>query len=229
MTDSSGARRRRRGFGSLRAVSSLGGVAALAVVGIVVAMLAGWHLSLSNPFAQHTVDRSPPAVLKSLENLHSYHGASAHIEVVVDLDQEAKFLPSSLRGQRTLFVGVGTVDAAVDFSKLGSSAVTVSTDRRTASIVLPHATLSEPRVDVKKSHVVARQQGLLNRLGNFFGGGTNDQKVYALAADKMTAAAKADGSVLPLAEQNTASMLKGLLGALGFTTVTVTFNGNNAG
>jgi hypothetical protein len=225
MTDTSGGR---RGLGLLsprRLVSNAAGIAALVVVGLLVAVLVGWRPSLPNPFGTKTVDRSPPAVLKSLESLHSYHAASAHIEVVVDLDQEAKFLPSSIRGSHTLFVGVGTVDAAVDFSKLGAKSVTVSPDRRTATIVLPPATLSEPRVDVAKSHVVARQQGLLDRLGNFFGGGGSDQRVYELASQKMTAAAKADGSVQPLAEQNTTSMLKGLLGALGFTTVTVNYSG----
>lgn len=34
----------------------------------------------------------------------------------MDLEKDAKFLPSSLRGNRTLFVGNGSVDAYVDLS-----------------------------------------------------------------------------------------------------------------
>lgn len=226
MTDSDGTRPRRfpRSFGPGRVLSGLGAVAVVLVVGILLAVAAGWRPDL-NPFGEKTVDRSPPAVLRSLENLHSYHAATAHIEVVVDLDKEAKFLPGSLRGERTLFVGVGSVDGAVDFSKLNAQQVKVSPDRTSATITLPHAQLLQATIDPKKSHVVARQRGLFDRFGAFLGGGGNDQKLYVLATDKMTAAAKADGSVLTLAEQNTAAMLKGLLGALGFTSVTVTYTG----
>jgi hypothetical protein len=225
MSDSSRQRRGFRGFGLRRLISSAGGVAALVVVALVVALLAGWRPSLPNPFGTKTTDRSAPAVLKSLENLHAYHAATAHIEVVVDLDKEATFLPSSLRGERTLFVGVGSVDGSVDFSKVTGTAVRVSSDRRTATITLPHAQLSQPNLDLKQSHVVARQQGLFDRLGKALGGGSNDAKLYQLASTKMTNAARADGSVLTLAEQNTTGMLKGLLGALGYTTVNVSYAG----
>lgn len=225
MADRSGARPRLLRFGPGRVLSGIGAVAAIVVVGMLIAVAAGWRPSL-NPFGEKTVDRSPPAVLKSLENLHSYHAATAHIEVVVDLDKEAKFLPSSLRGERTLFVGVGTVDGAVDFSKLNSNAIKVSPDRKSATISLPHAQLLQATIDPKKSHVVARQRGLFDRFGAFLGSGGNDAKLYVVATDKMTAAAKADGSVLTLAEQNTASMLKGLLGALGYTSVTVIYTGS---
>ncbi len=228
MSDTSRERRRFRGFGPGRLLSNAGGVAALVVVALIVAVLAGWRPALPNPFGTKTTDRSGPAVLKSLENLHAYHAASAHIEVVVDLDKEAKFLPSSLRGERTLFVGVGAVDGSVDFSKLGNNAVTVSSDRRTATITLPHAQLSPPALDLKHSYVVARQQGLLDKLGNLVGGSGNDQKLYELASTKMTNAARADGSVLTLAEQNTTAMLKGLLGALGYTTVNINYAGSPA-
>ncbi len=48
-----------------------------------------------------------------------------------------QFLPGSLRGKRTLFVGNGSVDAYVDFAKLGSGAVKVNADRTAATITLP--------------------------------------------------------------------------------------------
>jgi hypothetical protein len=208
-------------------------VVALIVVAIVVlagvGLIAGWRPSLPNPFEQETVDRSPPAVLRSLENLSAYHAASAHLEVVLDVEDDARYLPEALKGERALFVGVGTVDAVVDFGRLSGDAITVSDDRRTAHIKLPKPTLSKPRVDPERSYVFARRKGALDRLGGLFGGGgSNDQRFYVLAADKMTKAAKEDGSVLPLAERNTRAMLDGLLRGLGFTAVDVAYIDNPA-
>jgi hypothetical protein len=203
---------------------------AVAVVALVVAVLvlvgfvAGWRPSLPNPFAEEKIDRSSPAVLRSLEDLSEYHAASAHFEVIVDVENDARFLPSSLKGQRVLFVGVGDVDAIVDFGKLDDDAVTVSDDRLSASIKLPRPTLSKPRVDPEKSYVFARQKGAFDRIGGLFGGGgSNDQEFYKLAAAKMSKAAKDDGTVLTLAEQNTKAMLEGFLRSLGFTKVTITY------
>ena len=41
--------------------------------------------SFPNPFATETVDRSGPAVLKSIRDLNEYRAASGHFEVIVDL------------------------------------------------------------------------------------------------------------------------------------------------
>ncbi|WP_322768576.1 DUF4230 domain-containing protein [Frankia sp. Cr1] len=198
----------------------VGAVLVLAGIGFV----SGWRPSLTNPFGQERIDRSPPAVLRSLTDLSEYHAASAHFEVVVDLADETRFIPASLRGERTLFVGVGSVDSVVDFGKLGADAVTVSEDRRTVSVHLPAPTLSEPRVDPEHSYVVARQKGVLDRIGGFLTGSpSDDRELYVVAADRMTQAAKADGSVLTLAQRNTTGMLRGLFSALGFTTINVSY------
>ena len=69
-----------------------------------------------NPFGETTKDRSAPVVLNSIQNLSRYEAATGNYQVVVDLEKDAKFLPSQLRGERTLFVGNGNVDAYVDFS-----------------------------------------------------------------------------------------------------------------
>ncbi len=214
--------------GRIRARSGIGRLV-LIVVGLVlvlavVGLVGGWRPSLSNPFGKETVDRSSPAVLRSLEDLSAYHAASAHFEVVVDLEDDTRFIPSALRGERTLFVGVGAVDSVVDFGKLNSGAVTVSQDRRTVSVRLPKPVLSEPVIDSKHSYVVARQKGVLDRIGGFLTGSeSDDQQLYVVAAGRMTQAAQADGSVLTLAERNTASMLRGLFGALGFTIINITY------
>jgi Protein of unknown function (DUF4230) len=71
--------------------------------------------------------------------------------------------------------------------------------------------------------VYAEQQGLFNRIGNFFSGNPNSQQqVYELAQQKIQTAAQ-QSPVLAQAQKNTAAMLDGMLTSLGFQHVTVTF------
>jgi hypothetical protein len=162
-------------------------------------------------------------VLRSLDTISDFHAASAHMEVVVDLKNQTKYIPSWLSGQEVLFVGVGTVDSIVDFSRLDSKHVIVSPDGKSVTITLPQPTIAAPQLDLKHSYVVSNQRGLATRLGNFFGGQSTDQPVYLKAVQQMSTAAAADGQVLTLGRSNTTAMLRGLLGALGFAKVTVTF------
>ena len=79
-------------------------------------------------------------------------------------------------------------------------------------------------LNVKKSYVFAEQQGLLNRIGNFFSSNPNNQQqVYVLAQKKIQAAAK-DSPLISDAEKNTTSMLDGLLHSLGFKQVTIKYS-----
>ena len=57
-------------------------------------------------------------LIKSLENLSDYHAATANMQVVVDLEHDVRLLPSFIKGERTLFVAAGNVDAAVNFAGL---------------------------------------------------------------------------------------------------------------
>ena len=77
-------------------------------------------------------------------------------------------MPSPIFGERTLFVGVGRVDAYVDFSGLTEGAITHSADRRTIEIKLPAPVLKEPTIDMENSRVVDQDRGLFNRIGDFF-------------------------------------------------------------
>ena len=45
-----------------------------------------------NPFGSDTKDRSQPVLLRSLENLSDYHAASANMQVVVDVEEDARLL-----------------------------------------------------------------------------------------------------------------------------------------
>ena len=125
-----------------------------------------------------------------------------------------------------MFIGQGSDIAYVDFSQLkgsGSQAIQVSPDRTTVSVKVPHAQLEPAVLNVDQSYVYAEQQGLLNRVGNFFSGNPNSQQqVYMLAQQKIQTAANQSPLVAD-AQRNTQAMLTSMLSSLGFTHVTITF------
>ena len=179
--------------------------------------------SWPNPFATETVDRTGPAVLEAIEDLSRYQAATGNFQVIVDLEKDARFMPDFIRGERTLFVGAGTVDAWVDFTGVGSGAITVSPGGEEVTVVLPHAQLSGARLDTKASRVVVRERGLLDRLGSVFSDSpTGERQLYLLAEEKLEAAAREAG-VAARAEANTRAMLEGMLASLGFEKVNVVF------
>ena len=198
---------------------------AVAAILVVIVVLSAVHLlpQLRNPFTQTTTDRSGPVLLKSITALSRYQAASGSFQVVVDLTKRISFLPSFLQGSETLFIGQGTDIAYVDFSQLKGPAIRVSADRSAVSVTLPRARLEPAVLNVKESYVYAEQQGLLNRIGNFFSGNPNSQQqVYILAQQKIQTAA-AQSPLLADAQRNTRGMLDSMLHSLGFTRVTVTF------
>ncbi|AUG81297.1 hypothetical protein CFP65_6650 [Kitasatospora sp. MMS16-BH015] len=197
----------------------------LALAAVLALLLAATRLSLlpSLPdlFGRRTVDRSQPVLLRSIQDMKRLTGAQGNYQVIVDLDQEAKFLPSALLGKRTLYVASGTVDAYTDLSGLGPGAVTVSPDRTTVRLTLPHAQLAPAALDVQRSYVYLQQRGFFDRLGDFFGSApSSEQPLEVLATQKIGAAAKTSG-LADHAEQSARATLEGLLRSLGFTDVTV--------
>jgi Protein of unknown function (DUF4230) len=202
----------------------IGLAAAVAAVIAALLVLSAVHLlpQLRNPFAETTTDRSGPVLLKSITALSRYEAASGSFQVVVDL-QRSSILPSFIEGTDTLFIGQGSDIAYVDFSGLSGKAVQVSADRTAVTVALPSAQLEPAVLNVKQSYVYAEQQGLLNRVGNFFSGNPNSQQqVYILAQQKIETAAR-QSPLLADAQKNTTGMLDGMLHSLGFQQVTVTY------
>jgi hypothetical protein len=178
-----------------------------------------------NPFTTETIDRTEPAILKSIQNLQDYRAASGHFEVIVDVEQDTRFVPDSIKGERVLFVAIGSVDAGVSFTGLDESAVEISRDRRSVSIELPPATFHEPELDLERSYVYDRDRGAIDRIQSLLGDDPGvEPELYGLAEDKLTDAARDGSGLLARAEQNTRVMLEGLLRALGFTRVEVRFS-----
>jgi hypothetical protein len=186
--------------------------------------LGGCFPSFDNPFRTETVDRSSPVVLKSIQNLRRFQAATAHYEVIVDLEKDTRFVPSAIRGERVLFVAVGDVDAGVDFTGLEGDAVRVSNNRRTVRLELPHAEFFGARVDPSRSYVYDRDRGLIDRVASIFQDNpTSEQELYLLAEEKLIDSAEQSSGILVRAERNTRLMLVGLLEALGFTSVSIEF------
>ena len=209
-----------------RITSRLGWVIAAVVAVAVAALVASAvHLlpQLRNPFAETTTDRSQPVLLKSITSLSRYEAASGSFQVVVNLSQHTAFLPGFLEGSQTLFLGQGTDIAFVDFSHLKGKSLQVSPDRTAVTVRLPTPQLEPAVLDVQQSYVFAQQQGLLNRIGNFFSGNPNSQQaVYELAQQKISDAAR-NSPLVAEAKTNTRGMMDGMLHSLGFTQVTVIF------
>jgi hypothetical protein len=198
-----------------------------AFVLVLVVLFAGLRLAvlpgLRDVFGTETHDNSGPTLLKSIQDMSRYDAASGNFQVVVDLEKDAKYLPDAIRGTRTLYVGAGTVDAYVDLGRIDQKDVTVNDDRTSATLRLPHAALGKPALDPDHSYAVSKQRGLLDRLGDVFSDNPNDERaVQRLAAQHIGKAAK-DSRLTARAEENTTSMLEGLLRSLGFTDVTVTY------
>jgi len=199
------------------------------IVGFLVAGAVIWWLlsnifnfSLSNPFRTETVDRSSPAVLKAIQDLEQLRAASGHFEVIIDVEKDTRFVPAVIRGERILFVAVGTVDAGVDLGGVDEDAVDVR--GRRVSIDLPAARLLAVRVNPEQSYVYDRDRGLIDRVASVFQDSpTGERELYSLAEDKLLAAARGGSGLLARAERNTRATLTALLRALGFEQIVVRF------
>jgi hypothetical protein len=237
MTSDTDARTRRiPGRGATRIAGEIrrgvvGSVVGVAVV-LLVALLALFGLARLThwPFGSEERDRSGPAVLTAMRDLSEYHAATGQYQVLIDIQQDAKFLPDIIKGKRTIFLAIGSVDSYVDFRKLGDDAVSVSSDRKSVSITLPRAQLSKPNVDPDQSRVLNQDLGVIDRLGNLFSDQPNpqNQQMYQVAEQRLADAARQVG-LQKRAEDNTKATLDKLMRSLGFTTVDITFVNPAAG
>ncbi|RKR89865.1 uncharacterized protein DUF4230 [Micromonospora pisi] len=201
----------------------LAGALAVALVLVLGVRATGLWPTWRNPFAQETTDRSQPPLLKSIQDLSRYVAAEGNFQVVIDLQNDRKYVPDFLLNERTLFVGAGSVESYVDFARISDGAVIESADRKSVEIRLPAPQLGEPNLDLERSYVFAEERGLLNRLGEVFGGDPNRQREVYQKAEESIAAAARDSGLGDRAQENTRKMLEGLLRSLGYEKVTVTY------
>ncbi len=196
------------------------GFAAIALLFVVSAL--GFDL-LSSPFGTSEVDRSTPVLLTEIREISDLHVAEGNFEIVVDIEDDVKFLPDAIAGQRVQYVAVGSVDAVVDFTSLDESSIVANADEGSVAFVLPSPVLADPVINTELSHVMNRDRGVLDRLGGLFVDNPTGERELVLAAeDKMAAAAQAS-DLRARAETQTVTIIENLVGALGYDDVTVTF------
>jgi hypothetical protein len=202
-------------------VAGVAGLALLVPVGFGIAdTVDRW---MPDPPAAQTVDRSPAALLVAMRDVADYHAASGSYQVLVDVETENSYLPAMISSERSTLFATGSVDARVDFSGLGPGAVTMSEDRRSATITLPAPTLTAATIDPAQTRIVGRERGLVQRVEDAVSDNPHDDsELYRLAAAKLDAAA-AQSDLTTRAADNTRAMLTGLAQGLGYEAVTVNF------
>jgi hypothetical protein len=210
-------RRERRGPGLL-------GIGALVLVGLLAFGVIGPGLfNISFPFTSETKDHSPPVVLTELRDLAEFRAAEAEFEVIVDRENDVKWVPGFIAGERVQYVAVGTVDATVDFAELTDGSILFDDENESATIILPAPTIGDPVIDFENSGVMNRDRGVLDRLGGMFNDNpTAEESLIVEAQDKMLAGV-GESDLLERAEANTEKMLTTLLNGVGVTTVNVVF------
>jgi hypothetical protein len=205
----------------LRTIATLGALGAIAVAVVLLAnAIGGLHLSL---FGTNRIDRSAPVVLKELRDVSKYTAATGEFQATVDVEDDVRFVPAFLAGERTIFFGIGTVDATVDFRGLTADAVVIRGG--TVTVTLPEPELAKPVIDPARSYVADRDRGLIDRIEGVFTDSPTSERGLYLKAQRRVAIAARNSALARRAEENTAAMLRGMLGKLGFERVDVVFTG----
>ncbi|GLY54132.1 DUF4230 domain-containing protein [Lentzea sp. NBRC 102530] len=166
------------------------------------------------PFDNESIDRSQPAMLKSVRDLSQYHAAAGEFQVVLDIEDDVKWVPAALAGQRTLFVAAGSVNAYVDFGTLADDGLVVSPDGKTVELRLPKPQLDKPNLHNDRSYVYSQERGLIDDFQAL--AGPPDLQRFYVAAEQKLAEAADESELRKRAEDNTRVMLTGMLQALGF-------------
>jgi len=211
-----GAPRRSRGLVTVGAVV-LGGLVLFGAERALDA-LPSW----GNPFEEQTVQRERPALLLALSDLSEYRAAEGSFQAVIDLEKDTPFVPGIVKGERTTYLAVGSVDGLVDFGAIDEGAVEVTGE--SVTITLPPPRLAEPEIDLGQSRVLSRDRGVLDRIGGAFSDNPTSEREVAVLAEDDLAGAAADSDLLRRTEDNTRAMLTGLARSFGYTDVTVRFD-----
>ncbi len=196
----------------MRGATRIASLVIAAALVVIAAVAAAGFFGVKNPFETETIDRSQPALLKSVQDISQFHAAVGNFEVVLDYEKDVKWVPDFIAGERSLFVAAGTVDAYVDFSMLGKGDLVLSEDGKTVEIRLPEAQLDQPNLDQDRTYLFSQDRGVIDRLEDAMS--TDDQQeLYQLAEDKLVAAAE-DSELVERADANTRAMLIGMFNAL---------------
>ena len=207
---------RRVGVGSVVVLT----VAALVALVAAGALLWSGGFGLDGLFGTQTVDRSAPVLVERLRNRNEFRGATGTFAVTVDLETKHSFIPTFLAGSRTIYSGVGDVDATISLRNI--AAATTDPDG-TLVVTLPHAELGAAHLDPHSSHVMSRDRGLADRIGGTFSDSPSSDRGVERVAVRRIERAAAHSRLRVKAEHNTERMVRGLARAVGVDRVDVRF------
>jgi Protein of unknown function (DUF4230) len=200
------------------------GLGAIAVVGMLAFGVIGPGLfDISFPFTSESKDHSPPVVLTELRDLAEFRAAEADFEVIVDRENDVKWVPGFIAGDRVQYVAVGSVDATVDFAGLTDDSIIFDEDNEQATIILPAPSIGDPVIDFENSGVMNRDRGVLDRLGGVFSDNPTAEESLIVEAQNKMIAGVGESDLLERARENTEKMLTTLLGGVGVDDVEVVF------
>ena len=140
----------------------------------------------------------------------------------------SKYVPSAIAGERVQFLGIGTVDAVVDFGSIGAGAIQISDDNKSVVVTLPSAYAMDPVLDHQQSHVMNRDRGLLNRIGGIFNDNPTSESIAVQGGHEKMADAAAQSDLLQRAQEHTTFVLTGMLKSMGFEKIDIVFQVNSA-
>ncbi len=211
-------------FRSVRRATFLVSLVVAAIVGALL-ITAVWRVvgAFSNPFATKKVDRTSPALMTALTDLARVEGSSGTFQVVVDIEEDTKNLPASLKGERIIYLAQGSASGTVDLSRLTGRAIVTDEKLKTAKIIVPRAEISNVRIDLTKSKVLSHQRGIIDRIEGAIDDESPMNPDLAMLAEKQLKAAADESELRARAEQNTRLLLTSIATGLGYTSVTVEF------
>lgn len=210
-------------IGPLRAIGWLFAFGLLASGLLVGALL---YRVLSPPPPEPTTTetvRSGAATVTAIRDLARLETASYHMERVIDLKQQQEALFGLVQAEDAiLLVAAAEVRAGVDLTRMRDGDVTVDTEARQATIVLPAPEIFDARLDNERTYVHTRQTDTFARRSE-----TLETRARRAAEADLERAA-IDAGVLERARENARAAIVTLVRALGYDDVVVRFADQHA-
>jgi len=181
-----------------------------AAAGVLAAVVVAWLLFFQSGIR---IDLSRPAVVQRIQRLQRLETVVYSMEKIVTGTQDNAYLPKFLGGDRILLIVHGEVTAGIDLAKLDESKINISGDR--IDIELPPAEIFSTRIDNERTRVYSRETGLFTMPD------PNLESEARREAERQIGQSAIASGILKTAADNGRANIRGLLQALGFSTVIV--------
>jgi len=155
-----------------------------------------------------SIDTSQPTVVNEVRRLSRLESVSYTMDKMVSGDREGRVLPMFLTGDRILLEVHGEAIAGVDLGQLEADDVRVN--GKSVFIHLPPAQIFTVALDDTKTHVYARETGILVPVDPSLEGEVREHAVENLRQSALQA------GILGKAQQNACATVTKLLLGLGF-------------